>query len=88
MITKLTAGMGGVLCRAPAAAAGCTLKDPLWRLTDQEQAGSKATAQQLLHSRLALPIPSTQQHNGHRAATVGILVSSMHTLYDTLMSEQ
>jgi hypothetical protein len=32
--------------------------------------------------------PHTQQHNGHRAATAGFLVASMHTLYDTHMSEQ
>lgn len=65
MITKLTAGMGGVLSQASAAAAGCILKDPLPWLTDWEQAGFKATEQQLLDSRLPLPISYTE-HNGHR----------------------
>lgn len=62
MITKLIAGMGGVLSQAPAAAVGYTFKDPLAGVTASSKAGSKATEQQPLDSCLPLLIAST--HSG------------------------
>lgn len=62
MITKLIAGMGGVLSQAPAAAVGYTFKDPLPWVKASGKAGSKATEQQPLDSCLPLLIAST--HSG------------------------
>lgn len=88
MITKLTAGMGGMLAQAAAAAAGCILKDHYQRLQTRKKLALRPWCSNHRPLPLSAYLLHTQQHAGHQVSTVGHLVTHMHMLYDSHMPEQ